>query len=362
VALHEQPHPRRVREADAHLPPTLEVVAARAGVSRATASRVLRGATNVSDEARESVLEAAREIAYTPNRAARALVTRRSESVAFLIAESEDRVFTDPFFLGMLRGAQGEIADAGLQMVLVIASSAAEVRQFEHYARGGHVDGVLLLSLHGNADLPRNLAAMGMPIVLSGRPFGGADPTRFADGPAIDIPYVDADNFGGARLATRFLLDRGARRIGTITGPLDMTAAQDRLAGYRTALVEAAVRPLPALIAHADYTIEDGERAMRGLLGTDSTIDAVFAASDRLAIGAIRAIVASGRRVPDDIAVVGFDDSREGQVAVPSLTTVHQSLDMMGAAMARMLLDRIDGRQPEHFRILPVEMVRRDSA
>ncbi len=337
---------------DSRTPPTLEEVAARAGVSRATASRVLRGASNVSPASRDGVLAAAAEIAYTPNRAARALVTRRTDSVAFVVAESEDRVFTDPFFLGMLRGAQGEIAAAGLQMILVIACSQAEARQFEHYAGGGHVDGVLLLSLHGDDDLPRHLTAMRVPTVLSGRPFG--DPAR--------IHYVDADNVGGGLIGTRALVERGARCVATITGPLDMTAAQDRLAGYRTALTEAGLRPLERLTEHADFTVESGAAAMQRLLRASPDIDGVFAASDRIAIGAIRAIVESGRRVPDDVAVVGFDDSREGQLAVPPLTTVHQSLDQMGAAMARMLLHRINGQPDEMRHIVPVALVRRDSA
>lgn len=335
-----------------HRAPTLEVVAARAGVSRATASRVLRGASNVSPEARDAVLAAARAIDYTPNRAARALVTRRSESVAFVVAESEDRVFTDPFFLGMLRGAQGEIAAAGLQLVLVILSAGHDVEQFEQYARAGHVDGVLLLSLHGTDTLPRMLVRMGVPTVLSGRPFDER----------AGIHYVDADNTGGGRLAAQVLLERGVRRPATITGPMDMTAAQDRYAGYRAALGEADVRVLKRRTAHSDFTIEGGDAAMRRLLAASPDLDGVFASSDRLAIGAIRALQAAGRRVPEDVPVVGFDDSREGQLATPPLTTVHQSLDLMGAAMARMLVAAMNGAAAPERHIVPVQLVRRASA
>jgi DNA-binding LacI/PurR family transcriptional regulator len=333
-------------------PPTLEVVAARAGVSRATASRVLRGSTKVSEQARRSVLDAAREMAYTPNRAARSLVTRRSESVAFLVAESEDRLFSDPFFLGMLRGAQTQIASAGLQLIFVIASSPTEAEQFEHYAGSGHVDGVLLLSLHGDDRLPRHLETIGVPTVLSGRPFTLID----------SLYYVDSDNSAGGQLAAQLLVDRGARRIGTITGPLDMTAAQDRLGGFRAGLAATGRRAPPRLITHGDFTADGGERAMRRLLAANPDIDAVFVASDLMAIGAIRAIQESGRTVPDDVAVVGFDDIREGQVATPALTTVRQSLDDMGRTMARILLDRIEERPTERFQILPVHTVRRASA
>lgn len=333
-------------------PPTLEVVAARAGVSRATASRVLRGATNVSEEAREAVLRAARETAYAPNRAARSLVTRRSDSIAFLVAETEDRLFTDPYFLAMLHGAHTQIAAAGLQLIFVIASTPAEASQFEHYAAGGHVDGVLLVSLHGDDRLPQRLEQLGVPTVINGRPLSG-DPS---------LCYVDSDNLAGARAATELLIARGARRIATIIGPQDMCAGQDRLQGYRAALADAGRTVEQRLIALGDFTVDGGTRAMHALLDADPDVDAVFAASDLTAIGAMRAIEQAGRRVPDDIAVVGFDDIREAQVATPALTTVRQSLQDMGRTMAQMLLDRIEDRPTDRVRILPVETVRRASA
>jgi DNA-binding LacI/PurR family transcriptional regulator len=333
-------------------PPTLEVVAARAGVSRATASRVLRGATNVSDDAREAVLAAARETAYAPNRAARSLVTRRSDSVAFLVAESEDRLFNDPYFLAMLRGAHAQIAAAGLQLIFVIASTSAEADQFEHYAAGGHVDGVLLVSLHGDDGLPQMLERMGVPTVINGRPLSG-DPS---------LCYVDSDNVAGARLATELLLERGARRVATITGPQDMGAGLDRLAGYRAALQAAGCPADDRLVAAGDFSVEGGMTAMHDLLAAVPDLDAVFAASDLTAIGAMRAIEQSGRKVPDDVAVIGFDDIREAKFATPALTTVRQSPEGMGQTMARMLLDRIDGQPGERVQILPVEMIRRASA
>lgn len=330
-------------------PPTLEVVAARAGVSRATASRVLRGATNVSDDAREAVLQAARETAYAPNRAARALVTRRSDSVAFLVAESEDRLFTDPYFLAMLRGAHTQIAAAGLQLIFVIASTPAEAAQFEHFAAGGHVDGVLLVSLHGDDRLPQRLERLGVPTVINGRPLSG-DPS---------LCYVDSDNVAGARAATELLIARGAQRIATITGPQDMCAGQDRLQGYRAALTDAR-RPVDQrLIAVGDFSVDGGDRAMNALLAADPDVDAVFAASDLTAIGAMRAIEHSGRRVPDDIAVIGFDDLREAALTSPPLTTVRQPIAELGQTMAGLLVRRIAGDAPERATVLPVELVER---
>jgi len=332
--------------------PTLEEVAARAGVSRATASRVLRGAPNVSQHARQAVEQAATEIAYAPNRAARALVTGRSDSIAFLVTETEDRLFNDPFFLGMLRGAQSVIAEAGLQLVFTVASSAQEHARFLHYAAGGHVDGVLLLSLHGRDELPQQLEAQRVPTVLSGRPL--LDP----DG----VCFVDSDNVGGAAMATEYLIGAGRRRIATITGPLDMCAGQDRLAGYRQALLAADRATEDSLVGHGMFSIASGQAAMAALLAAEPGLDAVFAASDLTAIGAMRAIVAAGRRVCDDVAVVGFDDIGDAQLAHPALTTVRQPITEMGRTMATRLLQRIAGATAPLATVLPVELIRRETA
>ena len=332
--------------------PTLEEVAARAGVSRATASRVLRGNGNVSEQARAAVQRAAQEIAYAPNRAARALVTGRSDSVAFLVAETEDRLFADPFFLGTLRGAHTVIAEAGLQLVLTVASSAEERERFVQYAAGGHVDGVLVLSLHGRDRLPRQLEGHRVPAVLSGRPLAEPD----------GICFVDADNLGGAALATEYLIGSGRTRIATITGPLDMCAGQDRLAGYRQALHRAGRPVVDSLIAHGDFSIASGQAAMAELLAAEPELDAVFAASDLTAIGAMRAIAASGRQVFSDVAVIGFDDIGEAQLAQPALTTVRQPINELGRTMASRLLQRLAGAEVQPRTVLPVELIRRETA
>src|SRR3954469_3426923 len=205
----------------ARVAPTLEEVAARAGVSRATASRVLRGASNVSEHARTSVQTTAAELSYTPNIAARSLVTGLSDSVAFYVDETEERMFSDPFFLNILRSVHAGLAAEGKQLIFTVASVTSDEQRFLHYAAGGHVDGVLLLSLHGRNNLPQELEAIGVPTVLSGRPLVDAS----------KVYFVDADNTGGATMATEYLLDKGCRNVATVTGPLDMCAGQDRLAG-----------------------------------------------------------------------------------------------------------------------------------
>jgi DNA-binding LacI/PurR family transcriptional regulator len=332
--------------------PTLEAVAARAAVSRATASRVLRGAPNVSERARTAVQAAVQELSYTPNHVARSLVTGRTDTVAFYVDESEDRMFSDPFFLGVLRSAQLEIARAGLQLLFSTASRPEDHRLFLNYAAGRHVDGVLLLSLHGRDALPQQLEGLGVPTVLAGRPLAGGD----------GLHYVDANNAGGAALATGYLLDSGRSTVATVTGPQDMSVGRDRLAGYLDTLEDRGLPERPELVAEGEFTIASGMDATRRLLEAEPGIDAVFAASDLIALGAIRAIEASGRRVPADVAVVGFDDIGDAEKATPSLTTVRQPIAEIGRAMADRLVRRIAGEDPPRVTILPTTLVRRQTA
>ena len=334
--------------------PTLEEVAARAGVSRATASRVLRGDRKVSEHARTVVMDAARKISYVPNLAARSLVTGRSDSVAFLVEESEERMFADPFFLGMLRSAQETVADAGRQLVFTVMSRPEDQRRFLAYAAGGHVDGVLMMSLHGKDRLPKRLEDLGVPTVLSGRPLSNGR----------RLWYVDADNVGGGELATSYLLEQGRRCVATVAGPLDMCAGQDRLAGYRAA-VEAAGLPYDeSLVSVGDFTSVGGQAAAARLLAQRPDVDAIVAASDLAAIGVIRALDAAGREVGKDVAVIGFDDIPAAAEHVPPLTTVRQPIAELGTAMTRLLLSRIEGTEDDLPRrtVLPVELIRRATA
>ena len=331
---------------------TLEVVAARAGVSRATASRVLRGAPRVSARTRDAVLRAAQEMAYVPNQAARALATRRADAVAFVVAEVEDRLFSDPFFLPVMRAAQAETMAAGRQLTFVVASTAGQAAQFEQYAAAGHVDAVLLVSLHGVSSLPRRLEAAGVPTVLAGRPLSGAD----------ELSWVDVDNAGGAAQAARLLIERGCRHPVTVAGPSDMSAGRDRLAGFRDALAAAGATLSDDDVAIADFTAGGAEAAMALLVGRRPELDAVFVASDLMARGALRALRSAGRSVPDDVAVVGFDDSPEAALSRPSLTSIRQPLDELGRAMARLASARIDERDTARHLVLPTDVVRRESA
>lgn len=330
---------------------TLEQVAGLAGVSRATVSRVVNQSPKVSDEVRRTVEQAIAELGYVPNPAARSLVTRRSDSVGVVITEPTGRLFNDPFFPRLLRGISGELSSRGLQLVLLMPSSQRETDQVQRYLGAGHVDGVLLVSLHGNDPLPAWLAGRGIPVVVGGRPPRGAE-----------VSHVDVDNRQGARHAVEHLVAIGRCHIGTITGPKDMAVGVDRLAGYREAIAEAGLEIEPDLIIPGDFSQEAGVAAMRTLLARRPQIDGVFAASDLMAAGALLALREAGRRVPDDVAVVGFDDSAIAELSDPPLTSIRQPIEEMGAEMTRLLLESVvRSTAPARRVILSTQLIERAS-
>jgi DNA-binding LacI/PurR family transcriptional regulator len=328
--------------------PTLEAVAARAGVSRATASRVVNGQPTVDPRIRERVRHAVAELGYVPNSAARSLVTQRTNAIALVVSEPPTRVFSDdPLFSLIVRTACSELEKAGKQVVLMMADSPAAQQRIERYIAGGHVDGVMFVSMHGADPLPAAVMRLGVPGVSYGR-----------SAVAVDLPHADNDNVGGAERAVRHLLDTGRRRIATIAGPQDMIGGQDRLSGYRTALEGSDRR---SIVAVGDFTRESGAAAMRHLLADDPSLDAVFAANDLMAIGALHALRRTGRRVPDDVAVVGFDDIEAARYTDPPLTTMHHPVTEQANAMVRLLLTPPHQRETDRV-LLPTTLVVRDSA
>jgi DNA-binding LacI/PurR family transcriptional regulator len=341
--------------------PTLEAVAALAGVSRATASRVVNGGDGVREPLVERVRRAVEELGYVPNQAARSLVTRRHDAVAVVVAEPETRVFADPFFALQLRGISKELTAHDNQLVLLLTEGRDDHARVGRYLAGGHVDGALVFSLHLDDPLPGLIRRAGVPTVFGGRP-GWDD----GDGDGDGVVYVDSDNRGGAGEAVRHLVGLGRTRVAHITGPLDQTSAADRLDGFRDVLPDAD----PRLVVRSDFTPAGGERAMRELLDRCPDVDAVFAANDLTAAGALRVLHEHGRRVPDDVAVIGFDDMLPvAEQTDPPLTTVRQDIEEMGRLMARLLLHgpdprtfaEVPGDTPSGV-VLPTTLVRRASA
>lgn len=332
--------------------PTLEDVAAYAGVSRSTASRALNDDAYVSSRARSKVLDAARDLGYSPNHAARSLVTKRTGAVAVVLSEPEAKVLDDPYFATVMHAAYRELAATGVQMLLMFVDSREDVPRTIRFLEGGHVDGALVFAPHRGDPLPTALRLLRMPIVFGGRP-GTA---------RRGVHAVDFDNRAGARLAVRHLLDTGRRRIGTITGMLDHPAAAARLAGWREALEEAGLDHAD-LSEAGDFTMASGEKATTVLLERAPDLDGVFAASDLMAAGAMQALRAAGRTVPDDVGVVGFDDHPTLAPAMnPPLTSVHQDpREQIRQMVARLLTLLGDDPVRPGTTVLPVTLTVRGS-
>lgn len=331
--------------------PTLDEVARLAGVSRATASRAINGGNRVSATAKAAVDAAVATLGYTPNPAARSLVTRRTDSVALVVPEPDERVFTDPFFVHTLRSVNRVLAPRDLQLVLLLARPGDEERRMLRYLRRRHIDGAVVVSHHSGDRLAEHLATLGLPCAFVGRPWSGAD----------QVAYVDTDNLAGARLATERLVSRGCRRIGTIAGPVDMAAGMDRLEGWRSAMRAAGLAD--DAVEYGDFTGVSGADAASGLLAAYPDLDGVFVASDLMAAGALDALASAGRRVPDDVAVIGYDDLGVAERTSPPLTTIRQPLGEMAEQATRLLLEQVDGSGPRQaIRVIfPPTLVERES-
>lgn len=328
---------------------TIEEVAARAGVSRSTVSRVLGGGDRVSPAALESVRRAIEELNYVPNRAARSLASRQTLAIALVVPEDTRRFFGDPFFASIVTGINEKLAATDYLLNLFIASGDPGDKT-TNYLAGGNVDGALIVSHHAsNTFLERIHRAV--PVVFGGRPLV-SDLSGYY--------FVDVDNVEGARIGTRHLVERGHRRIATITGPLDMPVGADRLQGFREVLAEAGLAERAA--EDGDFTVEGGAAAMERILASGDAPDALFVASDLMARGALGVLRSRGLRVPEDIALVGFDDSPVATDMAPRLTTVHQPSRGQGEAMADILLARLAGEDPPHATILQAELVVRETA
>lgn len=330
--------------------PTIHDVAREAGVSRGTVSRVLNGGHYVSPAAAEAVDAAIRKTGYVVNRHARSLITGRSDSIGFLLTEPQEKLFEDPNFNVLLRGCTQALAAHDIPLLLMVAGTEDERRRITRYITAGHVDGVLLVSSHSGNPVARELREAGIPLVQCGKPMA----------PGSKVSYVAADDRDGARDMVRHLLSLGRRRVGVVTGPLDTPGGVDRLAGYKEVLGEAGIGIDERLIVSGDYSRASGEAGTDRLLAQAPDMDAVFVASDLMAQGALAALRRAGRRVPEDVAVGGFDDSAAATEAVPALTTIRQPYDRISNEMVRVLLAQIGGEDPAAV-ILPTELVRRES-
>lgn len=326
--------------------PTLEDVARLAGVSRATVSRVVNGGRLVSPETQESVTAAIARLGYRPNTAARALVTRRVGAVAVVVPETDDRVFSDPFFPQTYHGALTAFAEQDVQVLLAMAQPGASIERMVRYLDSGLVDGAMVVSHHG----PNLAKAL----------IGGTRPIVFIGNPGISgFPYVDLNQYDAAVLASRHLIERGATRLATITGPTDMAAAVDRLRGFESALAEAGLESYGAV--DGGFSTAGGAAAAATLLARHEDIDGLFVANDLMAQGAIRTLTRAGRRVPEDVKVVGFDNSVVATQTEPPLTTIDQPASELARLAGEILIALLAGQPAPEPTILEGRLVERAS-
>lgn len=333
--------PRRVTMAD---------VAREAGISRGTVSRYVTGTSYVSREAREAIEEAIRRVGYVPNAAARSLAGTRTRNIALIVHEEADLFADDPNLAGMMIGANRALAEREHQLIILLAGDESAMKRLENTLAGGLIDGVLLASARVDDPLIAIVSASGIPAAIVGRQVRHDE-----------IPAVDVDNEDGAAEIVRRLAETGRKRIAMIAGPADMRAALDRVAGFTTALGS---RFDPQLVLHtADWSYASGRRAMTELLARHPDIDGVFGASDAIAAGALEALVDAGRHVPDDVGIVGFDNTRWAAISRPRLSTVAQPAEALGERMAEFVIRQLNGEDLSGITVLEsTEVVWRESA
>lgn len=326
---------------------TIDEVAAAAGVSRSTVSRVVNGSTAVSPTALAAVQRAIGDLNYVPNRAARSLASRHTHAVALVVPEDTTRFFGDPFFASVVSGINAGLRRSDYVLNLFIASDDPGDKTTS-YVRSGSIDGAFIVS-HHTSDTFIDRIASSVPVVYGGRPLRQRDQDY----------YVDVDNVAAARDATAYLIEKGHRRIATVAGSLNMPAGIDRLQGYREAMLAAGLAE--GAVEEGMFTADGGADAMRRILASGRTPDAFFIASDLMARGALSVLAAAGLRVPDDVAVTGFDDSPVATSVTPHLTTMRQPSFEQGEKMASVLLDLLAGREPQRVTILETALIVRDS-
>ena len=328
--------------------PRIKDIAERLGVSQASVSRALNDKPGVADNLRQRVLEVAAELNFTPNLVARSLVGTPSGTltVALVVHQQAFPVSSDPFYFVILRGVERALAQAGYHVVLTTIGDDAIQADHLRVVRERRVDGAVLAGPDIPSALVLSMVQRGLPIVLVDNALE-----------RTPLDCVLCDNLEGARSAVQHLLSHGYRRVAFAGGPLSWLSTRERREGYIDAMRERGLED-KCLAVHEDATtVLTGIAAGRTLLGMEERSEAVFAVNDAMALGVIRAAREVGLRVPEDLAVVGFDDISMAESAHPPLTTVRIAKEMMGEIAARRLLDLVGGARGATGGVVPVKSV-----
>ncbi len=329
------------------------------GVSIATVSRVFNQPETVNEETRERVLRVAQELDYRPNESARTLSSRQSTMIG-LVWDTDHRRpgWRHPYLQDLLIGLKSALSAHGYHLLMLatsgdsreVGASLADPVGYVNMTRRHHLGGLVLIDSGSDAEAFAAFAQSGVPCVAV---------DVAVDGPRAT--YVTSDNVGGGVSAVRHLARLGHSRIATITGPPGNQPSDARISGYRTAMRESGLRLRDDYAVAGDFYRASGTTAMHRLLSLPDPPTAVFAASDEMAVGALLAARAAGLRVPEDLALVGFDDIEIASVVDPALTTVAQDKPGFGVAAAKAIMAMITGEGRESPVILPTQLIVRDS-
>ena len=327
---------------------TIKDVAQKARVSRATVSLALNGKPGVASGTRRRILGIADRLNYQPNASAKGLALQKTQTLGVIVPD-----ISSPFYAELVRGVEEEASARGYYLMLATTTGGPPREQMYFRLLGEQrVDGIIVLTPRGDESFIHQIQAEGFPLVVVDRDIQASD----------DVVEVIIDNFHGALAAVEHLIGLGYKRIGLINGIPELQASQDRLRGYQVALQEHGLPLHPKWTVIGNFCDEGGYLGMKELLALDPPLEAVFAASDVMAIGAIRAIREAGKRIPEDMAIVGFDDTPSSAYFIPSLTTVRQPIARMGAIACHLLLQLIAGEElPQRKLILQTRLVVRDS-
>lgn len=330
------------------MPLTLEDIARLSGVSRSTVSRVINADVKVKHDTRLKVQEVINQYHFQPNLAARGLATGRTNVIGVVIPAGVSVIFTDPYFPQLLQGASAMCNTHDYSVMLWLAEPEYERSMISRILHNGLVDGVVVASISMNDPIIQSLIESNMPFILIGRH------------PTEDVNYLDVDNLQASCKATMHLIRLGYKRIATITGALNQVAGYDRYQGYLKALHDLDCPVRSELVAEGNFSEESGYSAMKRLLKYKP--DAVFAASDVMAYGAIRALREANLRIPEDVALVGFDDIPTSAKTVPPLTTIRQNVSQMGGKAVEVLIGIIESKTKVIQKVIQeTELVVRDS-
>jgi DNA-binding LacI/PurR family transcriptional regulator len=265
------------------------------------------------------------------------------------VIDDDLSVFSDPFWGTVTSGVSRVLSENGLHTVLMVSPVGSVDGGVAHYLKSGEVDGAIFFVLHSDT-LVNNLRKTGLPMVITGTPHS-----------SLDIPFVDTDNFGGAYVGTKHMINQGCKKIAIITGDIGTTAAKQRLDGYLQAFRETGGVPAKGLICEGDYSLASGMHHAKQLLETHPDVDGIFASNDLMAAGAVTVLQDLGRRVPEDVKVVGFDDALIAQTTRPALTTVRQDVVALGEAAGTLMIAQLNGEDVKPI-ITPTQLVIRASA